>query len=94
MANNSGKTLSMSVDLVTPEDAKKRGYISGSVVGNLLFEHVCGGNYNNPGAIEGREKCFALVKRYAKSIRIGEGKATRYYYLKKDTILIRENVLF
>ena len=88
MANNSGKTLSMSVDLVTPEDAKKRGYISGSVVGNLLFEHVCGGNYNNPGAIEGREKCFALVKRYAKSIRIGEGKATRYYYLKKDVMSI------
>ena len=87
MANN-GKILSMSVDLVTPEDAKKRGYISGSAVGNLLFEHICGSNYNNPGAIEGREKCFALIKKYAKAIRCGSGHATRYYYLKKDVMTI------
>lgn len=69
------------------EDLKVQGYISGVIVGNMLYKvlrDICESGKETKNLNQWYQSEFKKIKRLVDHKTVGTGKATRHYYSEKE----------
>ncbi len=69
------------------EDLKSQGYISGVIVGNMLYKvlkDICDSGKEKKDLSQWYQSEFKNIKRSVDHKTVGVGKATRHYYSEKE----------